>query len=160
MDAPKATMRFVFAHPVHLLAFGFGSGLTPLAPGTAGTLLAIPLYLGMQNLPDTVYLGLTGLMLIAGIRICGQTGSALNSKDPKGIVWDEIVGYLLTMMMAPPGWVWVISGFLIFRFFDIVKPWPVSWADRRLNGGLGIMMDDAIAGLYGCLVLQMTAAWY
>jgi phosphatidylglycerophosphatase A len=114
----------------------------------------------MQNLPDTVYIGLTGLMLIAGIRICGQTGSALNSKDPQGIDWDEIVGYLLTMVMAPPGWVWVISGFLIFRFFDIVKPWPVSWADRRLNGGLGIMMDDAIAGLYGCLVLQMTAAWY
>ncbi len=97
--------------------------------------------------------------MFAGFWICGYTSRALNGKDHEGIVWDEIVGYLLTMSMAPEGWSWVIAGFLIFRFFDIVKPWPANWADSKLDGGFGIMMDDVIAGLYGCAVIQLANVW-
>ncbi|MCP4409990.1 MAG: phosphatidylglycerophosphatase A [Gammaproteobacteria bacterium] len=161
MSHPKnrPTARFAFTHPVHLLAFGFGVGLSPLFPGTLGTLVAVPLYLLLQPLPLTIYLCVTGVLLISGIWICGYTSRALAMHDYKGIVWDELVGYLITMMMAPQGWFWVATGFFIFRFFDILKPWPVGWIDHQLQGGVGIMMDDVLAAFYSFVVLQLLVIW-
>ncbi|MES2606993.1 MAG: phosphatidylglycerophosphatase A [Pseudomonadota bacterium] len=142
-------------NPFQLLAFGFGSGLAPKAPGTAGTLAAVPLYLLLVQLPLVWYL----LVLIAafaiGIYICGYTADALKVPDHGGIVWDEFVGFWITMVAAPEGWQWVVVGFLLFRLFDITKPFPISWLDRHIKGGLGIMVDDAVAGSFAWLCLQL-----
>jgi phosphatidylglycerophosphatase A len=158
MTAPiSPNAHFVFTHPVHLIAFGFGAGLSPVGSGTMGTLVAVPLCLWLQGLPSFAYWLLTGLLLLSGFWICDYTSRSLGTHDHSGIVWDEIVGYLITMGIAPRGWEWVMAGFLLFRFFDVVKPWPVSWVDRSVGGGFGIMLDDAVAGLYSLAVLQVLA---
>jgi phosphatidylglycerophosphatase A len=141
--------------PLHLLAFGFGSGLAPKAPGTFGTLVAVPLYLLMADLSLPIYLGLVLAGSLLGVWICGQTSRDLGVHDHGGIVWDEIIGYLLTMAFAPPGWVWLLVGFLLFRFFDILKPWPIRWLDRQVAGGVGIMLDDLLAGVYAGLIMLL-----
>jgi phosphatidylglycerophosphatase A len=92
-----------------------------------------------------------------GVWLCHGTARDLGLADHPGIVWDEIVGYLITMTAAPAGWTWIVLGFVLFRLFDIWKPWPISWLDRNIKGGLGIMLDDALAGTYACLVLQLIA---
>jgi phosphatidylglycerophosphatase A len=142
-------------HPVDCLALGFGSGLVPVGPGTAGTLIAIPIYLLLQPLTLTVYLAVVAAAFLAGIGICAHTAKRLGVHDHPGIVWDEIVGYLVTMTLAPAGWEWAAAGFVLFRFFDIAKPWPIHWCDRRVHGGLGIMLDDLIAGVFAAVVLQV-----
>ena len=142
-------------HPVDLLALGFGSGLVPRAPGTAGTLVAMPLYLLLQPLALTVYMPLVALLFLAGIPICAHTARRLGVHDHPGIVWDEIVGYLVTMTFAPPGWQWVAAGFVLFRLFDILKPWPIRWFDRKVAGGFGIMVDDLLAGIAAAAVLYL-----
>ena len=153
----KTLNRTVLTSPVHFLAFGFGSGLSPKAPGTMGTLAAIPLYLLLMNLPLTGYLLALLLISVAGIWICGESSRRLGVHDHGGIVWDEFAGFLLTMTAAPQGWAWIVLGFALFRLFDIWKPWPVRVADRQLHGGLGIMLDDILAGIYAWLVLQAVA---
>ena len=153
----KLTAGWVFGGPVRVLAFGFGSGLSPVAPGTMGTLVAVPLYLLIQNLPLAAYGALTLGLMIAGFWICGAAARGLGVHDHPGIVWDEIVGYLITMLAAPKGWFWVVTGFVLFRLFDVVKPWPCGWIDRKMSGGAGIMLDDIVAGLYGLFFLQLTA---
>ncbi len=135
-------------HPVDFLALGFGSGMTPLAPGTAGTVVAIPLYLLMQPLALIPYLAVVALLFLVGIPICAHTANRLGVHDHPGIVWDEIAGYLVTMAFAPAGWLWVAAGFVLFRLFDIVKPWPIRWCDRKVHGGFGIMLDDLLAGVF------------
>ena len=142
-------------HPVDFLALGFGSGLLPRAPGTAGTIVAIPLYLVMQSLALPVYVLLVAVLFLLGIPICAHTAKRLGVHDHPGIVWDEIVGYLVTMTFAPTGWLWVLAGFLLFRFFDVLKPWPIRWLDRRVGGGFGIMVDDLLAGIAAAAVLQL-----
>ena len=142
-------------NPLHLLAFGFGSGLAPKAPGTFGTLAALPIYLLMQDLSLPVYLGLVVAGSLLGIWICGRTSRDLGVHDHGGIVWDEIIGYLLTMAFAPPGWVWWLVGFVLFRFFDILKPWPIRWLDRQVAGGFGIMLDDLLAGVFAGIVMLL-----
>lgn len=142
-------------HPAGFLALGFGSGLTPIAPGTAGTLAAIPVYLLMQNLTMPVYATVTGLLFLVGIPVCAWTARRLGMHDHPAIVWDEVVGYLITMMAAPGGWEWVLVGFVLFRLFDIAKPWPIRWCDRQVEGGLGIMLDDLLAGVFAALVIQL-----
>ena len=144
-------------NPVHLLAFGFGSGLAPKAPGTVGTLAAVPLYLLLAPLPLAAYLLAVVLIALAGIWICGRTSRDLGVHDHGGIVWDEFAGFLVTMTAVPLAWPWVVAGFLLFRLFDILKPWPIGWLDERVAGGLGIMLDDLLAGLYawGCLQLLL-----
>ncbi len=153
----KTLNRTVLTSPVHFLAFGFGSGLSPKAPGTMGTLAAIPLYLLLMNLPLTGYLLAVLLISVAGIWICGESSRRLGVHDHGGIVWDEFAGFLLTMTAAQQGWAWIVLGFALFRLFDIWKPWPVRVADRQLHGGLGIMLDDILAGIYAWLVLQAVA---
>jgi phosphatidylglycerophosphatase A len=141
-------------NPAHLLSLGLGSGLAPVAPGTAGTLVAIPLYLLLAPLPAWWYLAVTAVLFGLGIWLCGYTARALNCHDHPGIVWDEVVGYLLTMFLAPAGIIWIIIGFCLFRLFDIWKPWPIRWLDGHIGGGLGIMIDDLLAGVYAALCLQ------
>ena len=145
-------------NPMQFLAFGFGSGLSPKAPGTAGTLVAIPIYLLIADLSllhYTLFIAVTSLL---GIWICGVASRQLNVHDHPGIVWDEFVGYWITMWAVPADWTWIIAGFVAFRVFDIVKPWPVSVLDRRVGGGLGIMVDDMLAGVMACITLHI-AMW-
>jgi len=146
-------VRAVFSDPVHFLAFGLGSGLAPKAPGTAGTLLAVFLEWPFRELPMTVRVLSALLLFLAGIWICGESARRLGEHDHPGIVWDEIAGYFLTMLVAPAGWVWSLAGFLLFRLFDIIKPWPIREVDHRLHGGLGIMVDDTLAALGAAVIL-------
>lgn len=146
---------FLWRHPAHLLAFGFGSGLAPKAPGTFGTLAAVPLYLLLNQLSFGYYLVALIAAFALGIWICERTAEALGVHDHGGIVWDEFVGFWLTMFLAPPGWQWIVVGFLLFRLFDVLKPFPIGWLDRRVQGGLGIMLDDAVAGSFAWLCLQV-----
>lgn len=150
MVSPRLLLR-----PVHLLALGFGTGLSPRAPGTAGTLIGVLFYLALQHLPPVYYIGVIVVLFALGVWICGRSASELGVHDHPAIVWDEIVGYLVTMIAAPAGWAWVVLGFVLFRLFDIWKPWPIRWLDRRVQGGLGIMIDDVIAGIFALAVLQL-----
>jgi len=143
-------------NPAHLLSLGFGSGLSPKMPGTMGTVVAVGLYLLLPETDWKIYLGIILVSLIAGIFLCDYTAKALNVHDHPGIVWDEIVGYFITMFMVPKTWLWLLFGFVLFRLFDIWKPWPISIADKHLKGGLGIMLDDVIAGLFALIIIQIT----
>lgn len=147
----------VLTSPVHFLAFGFGSGLAPFAPGTFGTLAAIPLFLLMQPLSLPIYLLITAVVCIVGIWICGKSSEMLGVHDHSGIVWDEFAGYFITMIAAPSGWLWIVIGFGLFRLFDIWKPWPISVLDKQVSGGFGIMVDDVLAGIFSLIGLQILA---
>ena len=142
-------------NPVHLLAFGFGSGCAPFAPGTWGTLLAVLLYLPLSLLSLKAYFWVLVLVILSGIWLCGRTFRDLGVHDHGGIVWDEFAGYFVTMTAAPAGWWWLVIGFLFFRLFDIWKPWPIGWLDKRVQGGLGIMVDDLVAGGYAWLAMHL-----
>lgn len=145
----------ILTHPIHLLAFGFGSGLSPKAPGTAGTLVAIPIFILMSQLTLTNYLILLILLIIISFYICGKSAQMLGIHDHGGIVLDEICGYLVTMMFVPVSWQAIIIGFILFRVFDIFKPWPIKFLDQRISGGVGIVVDDLMAGIYALLSLQL-----
>lgn len=153
----KATIKLsagqLYRSPVLLLAFGFGAGLTPRAPGTVGTLVAIPIYLLLARLPVSAYLLSVMLISLAGVWICREASRRLGVHDHPGIVWDEIAGFLVTMLPVAPDWIWIAVGFGLFRLFDIWKPWPISWVDRRLSGGTGIMLDDLLAGALAAVIL-------
>ena len=149
--------RKVFTDPRYLLAYGLGSGLAPRAPGTAGSLVALLLFFPLQSLGSLGYLVVLLLTLIVGVVVSGQVARELELSDPGGIVIDEFVGLWIALFLLPGPWYWALGGFGLFRWFDIAKPWPVGWLDRRLKGGLGIMMDDVAAGLYAFAVLQAIA---
>lgn len=153
----QALTRLSLKNPVHFLALGFGSGLAAKAPGTFGTLAATPLYLLMAQLPLAWYLGLTLLSVLAGIYICDKAAKDMGVHDHGAIVWDEVAGLLITMIAAPAGWVWLLVGFGLFRFFDIIKPWPIRWLDAKVEGGFGIMIDDVLAGVFAFIGLQILA---
>lgn len=142
-------------HPLVFLACGFGSGASPWAPGTAGTLVAVPVYLLLSHLDTLNYLAITTMMFLLGIYLCDRAAVRFGQHDHAAIVWDEIVGFLVTMSLLPPAWQWIVAGFIAFRLFDILKPWPISWLDRHVGGGLGIMLDDIAAGLAGLSVLLL-----
>jgi len=154
----KISSRLLW-HPADLLALGFGSGLVPRAPGTAGTVAAIPVYLLLQPLALHIYLVLVAILFLVGIPMCAHTARRLGVHDHPGIVWDEIVGYLVTMAFAPPGWLWIGLGFVLFRLFDILKPWPIKWFDSKVGGGFGIMVDDLLAGIAAAAVLFLLAMY-
>lgn len=155
MTTSPIKFRALIKRPICFLGLGFGSGLASKAPGTFGTLAALPLYWLIKDLSLTAYLLIVIVAFIAGIWICQKSADWLEQDDPSAVVWDEIVGYLITMITAPSGWHWLLLGFVLFRFFDIAKPWPISWADQKLHGGFGIMVDDVIAGLFSLLILQV-----
>ncbi len=135
------------------LAMGLGSGLSPKAPGTAGTLLAVPLVYFLQQQSLLLYIIVTLFVLVTGSWVCGYAAKQLQVHDHSGIVYDELAGFLITMFMVPAGWPWMLAGFVLFRFFDAAKPWPISWLDRNVGGGFGIMIDDVLAGLISLFLL-------
>ncbi|HED38820.1 MAG TPA: phosphatidylglycerophosphatase A [Chromatiales bacterium] len=143
--------------PVNFVALGFGAGLSKYAPGTVGTLVAVPLYLLLEPLSLLAYVVISVALTLVGIWLCDRSARTLGVHDHPGIVWDEIAGYLLTMIAAPSGWQWVVLGFILFRLFDIWKPWPIKAIDRKVDGGLGIMLDDVVAALFAWLVLYVIA---
>ena len=154
----QTTPASVWRNPVHFLAFGLGSGAAPKAPGTFGTLAAVPLYLLLEPLSTTVYALMLLVTFLVGIYLCGKTSEDMGVHDHGGIVWDEFVGYWITMFLAPAGWLWIVLGFIFFRFFDIIKPWPIGWVDKHVSGGFGIMLDDVLAGIMAFVCLQ--ASYY
>ncbi|KTD02165.1 phosphatidylglycerophosphatase A family protein [Fluoribacter gormanii] len=147
----------VFQDPIYFIAFGFGSGLMPTAPGTWGTLAAIPVYLLLMGTNWVVYLFLTLIAFLLGVWVCDKVSQDLGVHDYKGIVWDEVVGYLLTMFMAPQGVKWMICGFILFRIFDIWKPQPIDYVDQKVRGGFGIMLDDVLAAVPSWILMQVLA---
>lgn len=149
--------RKVWQDPFYFYAFGFGSGLMPVMPGTWGTLVALPIYLLINDLPLMLYLICTALAFLLGIWASHRVSQDLNVHDYSGIVCDEMVGYLLTMAMAPKGGGWMITGFLLFRVFDVWKPSLIGWMDEKISGGFGIMMDDVGAAIPAWLILQCLA---
>ncbi len=156
MTTLRPDLKFVFAHPAHLLAFGFGSGLAPRAPGTVGTLLGVALFwLIAAAAPDLANrLALVGAAFILGVWACARAGRALGVADHGGIVWDEIVAFALVLLFTPGGWLWTATAFVLFRLFDILKPWPIRLADTRLKNGFGVMFDDLLAAGYAIIVMK------
>jgi phosphatidylglycerophosphatase A len=152
-------VKFNLSDPVHFAALGFGSGLSPKAPGTFGTLAAIPLFLLCADFPPLIYLGIVSVMSMAGIWFCGKTARDVGVHDHGAIVWDEFVGFFITMFMVPVSVLSVVIGFAVFRFFDIVKPWPIKWLDSKLDGGFGIMFDDIVAGFFSLIVMHVLLYW-
>ena len=147
-----------FSNPIQFLAFGFGSGLAPRAPGTFGTLAAVPIYWLVADWSLLEYSALILVSAVLGIWICGAASRQLNVHDHPGIVWDEFVGYWITMWAVPVDWVWILAGFVAFRVFDIAKPWPINVLDKKVAGGFGIMIDDILAGVMACVTLHIALA--
>jgi len=146
----------MWRQPAHIIALGAGAGLAPAAPGTVGTLLAFPLYWLLAALStSTMALALLGAAFLLGVWACGATGRALGVADHGAMVWDEIVAFAVVLVFTPPGWQWQLGAFLLFRFFDIVKPPPIRYFDRRLKNGFGVMFDDLLAAGYTLLVLAV-----
>lgn len=158
MSNPKDLIKL--SNPWHLLATGFGSGLAPIVPGTVGTLAAIPLYWVLAQLPFLLYLLAIVIAAIIGVTICQKTSDDMKVHDHGSIVWDEFVGFWITMAIAPTiSWRWILAGFILFRFFDMLKPWPISWLDKHVSGGFGIMIDDIVAGFMAMICLWFVGYW-
>lgn len=151
----KLTPKQILTDPVLFLAFGFGSGLAKKAPGTFGTLAAIPVYYLFIQADLWLYGVLTLIAAVVGVWLCDVAAIRLGEHDFGGIVWDEVVGFLITMSVVPFSWQATVAGFVLFRLFDIVKPWPIRWLDRHVHGGLGIMVDDVLAGVFAAGVLLL-----
>ena len=153
--SPKEVTARMLADPRHFLSLGFGSGLAPIAPGTAGTLAAIPVYLLVAGLDPWLYFAITLVLFLLGVYLCDYTSRYLGVHDHSAIVWDEVVGYLLTMWLVPLSLASVVLGFFAFRLFDVWKPWPIRLLDRRVAGGLGIMLDDIAAAVYAGVTVHI-----
>lgn len=151
----EKTIHVALATPTGFLAFGLGSGLSPKAPGTAGTVAALVFAVPLVALP--LWAGLLAVVLafVLGCYLCGETSRRLGVHDHGGIVWDEFVGMWLVLLFVPFDWVWWLAAFAAFRVFDILKPWPIRWLDRRVEGGFGIMVDDLLAAVYALAVLGL-----
>lgn len=156
----EALSRLSMRNPWHLLATGFGSGLSPVVPGTMGSLAAIPFWYLMTFLPWQLYSLVVMMSICIGVYLCHRTAKDMGTHDHGSIVWDEFVGMWITLMALPTmDWQWVAAGFVIFRIFDMWKPWPIRWFDRNIHGGMGIMVDDIVAGVIsagGCTSLAIT----
>lgn len=152
--------RHLLKNPLHFLSLGFGSGLAQKAPGTFGTVAAIPVVLLAAQLGTTGYIVATILACVVGVYLCGYTAKAMGEHDAPAIVWDEIAGYMIALIAIPITWQTLLAAFIIFRFFDILKPWPIRAIDKRVHGGLGIMLDDIIAGLITLAILYTAIRFF
>lgn len=151
----RALVNEVFTNPVYLTACGFGAGLVPKTPGTVGTLVAIPIAVAMSWLAMSVQWVVLVAMFLVGCWVCHVVAESLGDSDPGVIVWDEVVGFCVAMILIPTSLMTIAVGFVIFRTLDILKPWPISWVEKRFSGGFGIMIDDVIAGLACNVCLQV-----
>lgn len=148
------TLQFLFSHPAHFLACGLGSGLLPFLPGTMGTLFAWLLYpLIKPNFSDAAFLLFLAVGFVLGIFACSRTGRDLGVVDHGSIVWDEMVPFWFVLLLAPSAFSWQLGAFVLFRGFDILKPWPADWIDAHIKSGLGVMLDDIVAACYALLAL-------
>ena len=148
--------KFVFSHPAHFIAFGFGAGLSRFAPGTAGTLVGFPIYwLIAPYYSAWEMLALIGVLFAIGVWACGVAGRNLGISDHGGMCWDEIVAFLLILEVAPEGLYWQLAAFFLFRIFDVVKPSPIRELEKRMKGGFGVMFDDILAAGYTLLALAV-----
>ena len=154
--ARKPTWRFVFSHPAHAIALGFGSGLAPKAPGTVGTLWAWLVYALLQpHLSETQWAWLIGASLLIGWWACTVAAQHLGLADPSPVVWDEVVAFWLVLWLVTPASFGAQTvAFVLFRVFDVWKPWPIRQVDHRLHGGLGIMLDDVLAAVYAVMAVK------
>lgn len=143
--------------PASFAAMGFGLGLMPFMPGTFGALLAFPLMWGMRSQSSLAQLSVIAVLSLVGIWLCGRAGLRLGKTDHGSIVWDELCGCALAMLFVPVNWLWWAAAFVVFRFFDILKPWPIGWLDDNVDGGLGVMADDIAAGLAAGVLLFAVA---
>lgn len=160
MRLDVAQRRAILGFPAGWIASGFGSGLSPVAPGTAGSAVALLPWLALRELPLPMFALVLTLAFALGVWVSNIVIAQLHIDDPGVIVWDEFVGQwiaLAPLLWFVRGWPWIITGFVLFRLFDIFKPWPVSWADRKVKGGLGVMLDDVIAGAYAAIVIAIAA---
>lgn len=157
-NAPRVTWSQL-KDPVLFLAFGFGSGLSPKAPGTAGTVVALPLVALAATLGTTALWIITAVVSVIGIWLCGEAARRLDTHDHPGIVWDEFAGLFVTFVALPTTLPHLLLGFVFFRFFDVVKPWPIRALDHSIPGGLGIMLDDILAGIFAALALAAAVRW-
>ncbi len=153
--APDNLARTVLTDPVHFLAFGFGTGLAPFAPGTVGSLPGILLFWLTADFGLYVQLSVAVALAVLGVWLCGESARRIGVHDHGGIVWDEIVGMYVTLLAAPATMTGWALAFVAFRLFDIVKPWPIRDLDHSIQGGLGIMLDDLVAALYAALLLAL-----
>ena len=155
----KPNLRFLFSHPAHFIACGMGSGLSPFAPGTAGTLAAWLLFpLLRPHFSEPGFLVFLAAAFVVGVFAAGRTGRDLGVADHGAIVWDEIVPFWLILFMTPAGFLWQLAAFFWFRFFDVVKPQPARWVDTHMKNGFGVMFDDVVAAGYTLLVLALFMA--
>ena len=152
--------QFNLCNKVHLLATGFGSGLAPVSPGTFGTLAAIPFYLMFVFAPQWTFWLFTAIVCLVGPSICGKAAEDIGVHDHKASVWDEFAGFFITMCLVPFSWTNVAVGFALFRLFDILKPWPISYLDKKVHGGLGIMADDILAGVISAVLLYLLQPYF
>ena len=157
MTTARPSLRFATSHPAHAIALGFGAGLSPWAPGTAGTLLAWPVgwLLGVDRGAPGIVLAAIALAFLLGVWACSVTGRNLGAADHGGMVWDEFVAFLLVLAIVPHSLAWQAAAFVLFRFFDILKPPPIRWCERRYHGGFGVMFDDLLAAGYTLLCLSL-----
>jgi phosphatidylglycerophosphatase A len=155
MTAYRPPAAFAFSHPAHVIALGFGAGLAPFAPGTAGTLLAWPLGALLLLAPAWAQLAAIVLGFALGTWACTLTGRHLGVADHGAMVWDEVIAFLLVLVVLPDSLAWQAAGFVLFRFFDIAKPPPIRWLERRFHGGFGVMVDDLLAAAYALLCLSI-----
>lgn len=154
--AVRPDAGFAFSHPAHLIAFGFGAGLAPRAPGTAGTLVAWAIgALFLRHFPAAALLACTPFAFLLGVWACGITGRHLGVPDHGGMVWDEIVAFLAVLAIVPRDLAWQAAAFLLFRAFDVAKPPPIRALERRCHGGFGVMIDDVLAAAYALVVLAL-----
>lgn len=165
---PRPPRQLILGTPEHLIAFGFGTGLSPVAPGTVGTLVGVLLFLPLSLLDVRAYAVVVALLFVFGCWVCGESARLLGVHDHGGIVFDEIVGYLvaaaplLCVSPQPPLVVAaaMLAAFALFRLFDVVKPWPIRALDRNVQGGFGIMLDDLLAGAVAALLLWGGLRWW
>ncbi|MDI1297740.1 phosphatidylglycerophosphatase A [Methylotenera sp.] len=148
------SLKFLLQHPAHFFALGFGSGLAKKAPGTFGTVVGLPLYFLIAPFSLALKLSIISALFLIGIYFCDVTGKALGVSDHGGIVWDEIVAMMLVLAFTPNQWQWWLVAFILFRLFDIWKPFPIRQFDAKLKNGFGVMFDDLLAAIYAIIALQ------
>lgn len=153
----QPSLQSIWENPIHFVACGFGIGALPVMPGTFGTLGGVVLYLILSRLPLWAYIVVAMVLLIVGFLICDITNRDFGTDDHPAAVWDEIIGFLFVMIAVPKTWYFVLIGFVLFRIFDIWKPWPIRWIDRNIHGGIGVMLDDVVAAAFSLIILQILA---
>lgn len=145
----------IWHNPVHIIACGFGIGLCPYFPGTLATIAAIPLAIFLSHFSLPYYAATCVILFIAGIYLCGKTNRDFQTDDHPAAVFDEIATFPITLIAVPMTWPWILAAFILFRFFDIVKPWPISWVDKNIHGGFGVMFDDLLAAAITLAILHI-----